>query len=425
MSINFAELRPWAKTEAQQRTLEAVLEAGSYRAATRLLGQSGHSTVQRAMSRIIKEATLHGWKPSGSHITEESRTVLDPYVVKGHSILDRVGPNGERRTILEWTKTRIDDEQYIERLQSGIETFLEGSDLSVTPALPPKSRDQDIIPWIQIGDAHLGMLAHEAETGANFDLKIAQRELLAAIFMLIDESEPTERIVINDLGDFTHYENMAGKTEASGHDLDYDGRFPKMIDVYSYVMRAIVDKALTKANHVDIIVNQGNHSRTNDIWMAVLLRAVYGHTGRVHVLNNRSPFIGYRMGNTFVMTHHSDTAKPNRLASVMSTDFAKDWGETDYRYIDIGHIHHNMVLKEHPGVVIESWNILAPKDKWANDGGYRSRQSISIVERSRTYGEQRRRILPIRQVQDNIEAMFLKEGKPAPYRPQPIQAFTV
>ena len=104
------------------------------------------------------------------------------------------------------------------------------------------------------------------------------------------------------------------------------------------------------------------------------------------------------------MTHHSDLCKPNRLASVMATDFAEDWGECDYRYIDIGHIHHNMVLKEHPGVVIESFNQLAAKDKWANDGGYRSRQSLSMIMRSRTYGEIGRRLLPLRQVQDRIRA---------------------
>lgn len=122
-----------------------------------------------------------------------------------------------------------------------------------------------------------------------------------------------------------------------------------MIDVYARVMRFIVDKALSKAANVDVIVNQGNHSRTNDIWMATLLRMVYERTGRVSVLNNHTPFIGYRMGRTFVMTHHSDKCRPAKLADVMATDFASDWGETLYRYIDIGHIHHNMVLKEHPG----------------------------------------------------------------------------
>jgi hypothetical protein len=281
-----------------------------------------------------------------------------------------------------------------------------------------------VIPWIQIGDGHLGMLAHEAETGENFDLAIAERELCAAISILVDEMGEHDRVVINDLGDFTHYENFAATTEASGHVLDFDSRFPRMIKVYSRVMRFIVDKVLEKANTVDVIVNQGNHSRTNDIWMAELLRVAYGAGGRVNVLNNDSVFIGYRMGATFVMTHHSDKCKPAQLAHVMATDFSEDWGEAEYRYIDIGHIHHNMVLKEHPGVTVESFNTLAAKDRWATDGGYRSRQSITIIDRSRTYGEVGRRVLPIRRVRDLIAAALAREGK-AVYRPAPKRAFAV
>jgi hypothetical protein len=198
-----------------------------------------------------------------------------------------------------------------------------------------------------------------------------------------------------------------------------------MIDVYARVMRTIIDMALVKAKNVDIIINQGNHSRTNDIWMATLLREVYKDSGRVNVLNNHSPFIGYRMGNTFVMTHHSDKAKPNRLAQVMTTDFRKDYGETEFHYVDIGHIHHHMRSAEHPGVIIESWNILAPADKWAHDNGYRSRQSISVVNRSRKYGDVGRRHLPIQQIRDRILEIARTQGTEAPYAPQPVKAFTV
>ncbi len=392
----FDDLKPWAN-EVQLRYLAAIEErGGSIRKAAKDLGKH-HSTLQDALKLVRKNAAAHGYSPDHGL----NHVVPDPFIAKGHSTLDRVFADGTREQVLQWTKTRLDDVSWLEGVKSGVAAFVAEQEPLPAPRAP-RSRDQDVIPFIQIGDAHLGMLAHEAETGANFDLKIAETELCTAIAMLIDGSEPTERIFINDLGDFTHYENMAGVTEASGHALDLDGRFPKMIDVYARVMRFIVDKALTKAQHVDIAVNQGNHSRTNDIWMAVLLKAVYGHTGRVHVLNNHSPFIGYRMGKTLVMTHHSDTCKPNRLAQVMTTDFRADWGETDYHYIDIGHIHHAMAMKEHPDLVIESWNILAPKDKWAADGGYRSRQAISMVERSRTYGEIGRRLLPIRQVQDTI-----------------------
>jgi hypothetical protein len=266
----------------------------------------------------------------------------------------------------------------------------------------PLNWQDDVIPWIQIGDAHLGMLAHSFEVGENFDLKIAEQELCAAIGILIDELPACERMVINDLGDFTHAENFAARTEASQHALDVDTRFPKMIRVYSRVMRFIIEKALEKARHVDVIVNQGNHSRTNDIWMAELLRVAYGHTGRVHVLNNESVFIAYRMGNTLVMTHHSDKCRPNQLVHVMTNDFRKDYGETEHHYIDIGHVHHSSVMKEHPGIFVESFNHLAALDKWAHDAGYRNRKSITIVLRSKKYGEVGRRVLPIQEIRARL-----------------------
>jgi hypothetical protein len=408
------KLKPWA-TPIQSGYIDAIIASdGNVKKAAELLDRHPRK-VQEAIARVRLAAAGHGFSPEHGL----NSPVPAPFIAKGHSTLERVELDGSRTPVLQWTKTRLDDHAWADQIKLGVEAMLADIEPRELPAAPLIG-DRDLIPWIQIGDAHLGMLAHEAETGANFDLKIAEAELMGAIDILIDDLPEVERLVINDLGDFTHYENMAGVTEHSRNVLDYDGRFPKMIEVYSRMMRGIIEKALTKAAVVDVIVNQGNHSRTNDIWMAVLLRALYEGSGRVNVLNNRSPFIGYRMGNTFVMTHHSDTCKPARLASVMATDFARDWGECDYRYIDIGHIHHGMVLKEHPGVVIESFNQLAAKDKWATDGGYRSRQSISMIYRSRTYGEIGRRLLPLRQVQDRIR-MTATDHYVAPER----RAFTV
>lgn len=417
------ELARWA-SPTQKLYLDTILaHDGKLKPAARSLNRA-HATVQESMKSLLKKAATHGYSPDHGM----TRIVPEPFVVKGQSTLDRIDPlTGQREQVLQWTKTKLDDEAWVEQIKQGIAAFVADQPDIVVPEGPQSTDivERDIIPWINIGDAHFGMLAHEAETGANFDLKIAEEELLTAIYMLIDELPACERLVINDLGDFTHYENMAGVTEASGHALDFDGRFPKMIELYSKVMRLIVDRALTKAENVDIIINQGNHSRTNDIWMATLLRDKYEGTGRVNVLNNHGLFIGYRMGNTFVMTHHSDKAKPARLADIMSNDFAVDWGESTYRYIDIGHIHHGMVMKEHPGVSIESFNTLAAKDKWTNDNGYRSRQSISMIFRSRTYGEVGRRILSVDAVRDRIAIRRAKNGKPPAYRPGIKRAFAV
>ncbi len=271
--------------------------------------------------------------------------------------------------------------------------------------IPPQltlANNKDIIPWLIIGDAHLGMIAYANEVGQSFDIKTCIRDLTCAIKTQIDRLPAFERCVIEDVGDFTHYENIGGKTDASGHDLDYDTRYGKMLRAYVEIMHFMINYALTKFKYVDVIINQGNHSRTNDLAMAVHLRYSFKNTDRVHVLDNESVFIPYRMGNTFVLCHHSDQCKPNRLVNVMTTDFRQDWGETEYHYIDIGHIHHHMVSKEHPGVKVESFNQLATADKYAHDHGYRSRSSLTVVLRSKTYGEVGRHILPLEEVRDLV-----------------------
>lgn len=379
-------------TVRQLEVLESIHANGGFRKAARALGIDD-KTVRKAFDAVKKKAAIQGYSPDHDMV----HTVPDTHIAKGISTY--YDKDGKPRA--QWVKSSLDMAKYLEHVKDAVSGFLE----DVGPvAIPdgPKDYSTDVIPWIQIGDAHLGMLAHASEIGENFDVKIAERELCGAIGMLIDEMPACERVVINDLGDFTHYENFTGTTEASGHALDLDTRFPKMIKAYSRVMRYIVEKVLTKAKFVDVIVNQGNHSRTNDIWMAELLRVAYEGTNRVNILNNDNVFIAYRMGNTLVMTHHSDKCKPHMLANVMITDFKRDYGETEHHYIDIGHVHHGSVMKEYPSIFVESFNHLAAMDRWAHDSGYRNRKSITVVLRSKTYGEIGRRVLPIQEIRDRL-----------------------
>jgi hypothetical protein len=360
------------------------------------------SYVRSAQTKAKHYAAKRGYAPEH----DMSHPTADGFVVKGVSTL--YGDDGQVKQ--QWVKTNIDLESQIETFREAIQNVVQDYVQVADVIHEPKNSidlDTDVIPWFNIGDGHLGMLAFDHEVGHNFDLKIARSELIEALSVLIDRAPACERCVIQDMGDMTHYQDFSAQTE-SGHILDFDTRYPKMIETYHYVMRSIIEKALTKFKYVDVIINQGNHSRSNDIAMVHTLKWVYQDNPRLHVLDNSSVFIPYRMGNTFVMSHHSDKCKPNRLADVMSTDFAKDWGESFYRYIDIGHIHHRQVSKENSGVTIESWNQLAPSDKYAHDGGWRSRSCLTCVLRSKTYGETGRITLTAEEVKDRI--MNLEAG---------------
>jgi hypothetical protein len=366
----------------------------------------GRSYVTSAKTKAKQLAAKRGYDPQ----YDLTHPTADGFFVKGVSTL--YGDDGQIKQ--QWVKTNIDLESQVETFKEAIQNVVRDYVQPVLPiAEPTGDLDTDVIPWFNIGDGHLGMLAFDHEVGHNFDLSIARNELIEAMSVLIERAPACERCVIQDMGDMTHYQDFSAQTE-SGHILDYDTRYPKMIETYHHVMRAIVEMALTKFKYVDVIINQGNHSRSNDIAMVQTLRWVYSENDRLNVLDNSSVFIPYRMGNTFVMSHHSDKCKPHRLHEVMSTDFRQDFGECLYKYIDIGHIHHKQVSKENAGVIIESWNQLAPSDKYAHDGGWRSRAMLTCVLRSKTYGEKGRITLTAEEVKDRI--MKLEPGKSAQNR---------
>lgn len=390
-------------TPRQAEYIDAVNAHGSFTAAAKLLGLK-ESVVRGGCHRVRDLASLQGIAPAYGWVNGAPDTHVAKGVSTFYPAVKETQPDGTEKVIVpgQWLKADMRKRAYDEAIKAGMLAFCEELPrLPVSPAMD-RNYSTDVIPWVQVGDAHLGMLAHAAEVGENFDLKIAETEIKGAMSIVVDEMPFCERAVLNDLGDFTHYENFTATTEASGHALDYDSRFPKMIKAYARIMRFLVERLLTKCKTLDVIINQGNHSRTNDIWMAVFLKAIYEDNPRVNVLDNDSVFIGYRMGNTFVMVHHSDKCPPKRLRNVMTSDFRRDFGETDFHYIDIGHVHHSQVLLDEGGIQVESWNHLAAADKWAHENGYRSSKSLTVVLRSRTYGDIGRRVLGIQEIRDRI-----------------------
>lgn len=370
------------------------------------------------VGRKRKKLIETGFDPANNRYYKNPESQL----AKGYSTLVRFKDkdDGSTGTVMEWIKTSRSIQQLYDALSDAVVSLTDPIKPARIPKPKHKKYDADVIPWFNIGDGHLGMVAYDKEVGHNFDLDIAERELCAAMELLIERNSGYERCVIQDMGDMTHYENYSAKTEASGHDLDFDTRFPKMIKTYIRTMEFIVRKALKIFPYVDVIINQGNHSRTNDIWMAEHLRSLFSNTKRITVLDNQNLFIPYRMGNTFVMCHHSDKCKPNQLAHVMATDFRQDWGETQYHYIDIGHIHHHMRSKEHPGVVVESFNQLATHDKYAHDAGWRSRSCLTVIKRSKTYGEKGRDLITLEEVRD-----ILARAKPGTHAKKRRKVHTV
>lgn len=333
----------------------------------------------RTLTRRTKALALKGFSPK-HHMT---RTVPDPFFVKGTSQLYR---RGEAEPVLEWVKTAVDPDKMREAMIAACEAMT--AELpQVSPAPDAGATLPHLMAVYPIGDAHIGMRAWGAETqGESWDMATAERVQCGAMAALVETAPAADSAVIINLGDWFHADNMSGMTERSGHVMDLDGRYAKMISVGIKVMRQCITSALRKHRHVRVINVIGNHDDTGALWLSVALRHTYENEPRVLIDDSPSAFHYFEHGTCLVGCHHGHNCKADKLPGVMAADQSKAWGRTEHRYWYLGHVHHQSV-KEYAGVTVESFNTLAAKDAYAAFGGYRARQNMKCIILHDQHGE--------------------------------------
>lgn len=339
--------------------------------------------VYRRKAKLLRK----GWSPEHD-LTHE---IPDGYKLKGTSTLyDRTG-----QVTAQWVKTAEDKETQMQLCRDAIVAMI--SDLpKLDPAVAPESSFDDLLAVYPLGDPHIGMLAWEAESGENWDLQIAENTFITLFDRVVKSAPPCKQAVIVNLGDFFHYDNLEGKTSRSGHSLDRDGRYAKMVQVGVKILRQMIQSALVHHENVTVINCIGNHDDVGAIFLSVCLKHVYENEPRVTIDDSPSPFHYVRFGKVLLGMHHGHTCKKEKLASVMASDRARDWGDTQYRYWLTGHIHHDS-KQEYPGCMVESFRTLAAKDAYATYGGWRSGRSTQAIIYNKNFGEVERHIIDIAQ----------------------------
>lgn len=296
----------------------------------------------------------------------------------------------------QWVKSRIDaDHKFMMLRDAALEIADEMPRAEPFPA--QKDRDGDLLCVYPMGDPHLGMYAWHCETGADFNLEIAERNLVTAVDHLVSVAPPAKQALVINLGDFFHADNSSNRTTRSNNVLDVDTRYPKVLATGIRVMKRIIDRALEKHETVRVICEIGNHDDHSAFWLALLLNSHYERCDRVTIDTSPAKFHWYRFGKVLIGTTHGNDIKPQALQGVMATDRAKDWGETNYRYWYCGHVHHESV-KDYRGCTVETFRTLAAPDAYHARSGYRSERDMRVDVIHKEWGKKDRHIVGIRQI---------------------------
>lgn len=385
-SDELSRLSEWA-TPRQREAVEALVQHRNITAAARALGIA-RQTCQSLIAGARARAAKRGWAP-GHDMTQ---TVPEGFHVKGVSTL--YDADGIKRA--QWVKSRADQESQLKLLAEAVQELAEPFRGVAKPAKVPKVLNDDLLCVYPMGDPHLGMFAWHQETGQDFDLQIAENNLVAAVDKLVQAAPPARHALIINLGDFFHSDSKRNETTA-GTAVDVDTRWAKVLAVGIRTMRRCIDRALKKHEFVTVICEIGNHDDHSAIMLALCLAEYYSREPRVTIDTSPAKFHWYRFGANLLGVTHGNGLKAQALPGIMAVDRQVDWGETRYRFWYCGHVHHDSV-KEFPGCTVETFRTLAARDAWHHGSGYRSGQDMKCDVLHREYGRVSRNIIGIHQI---------------------------
>jgi hypothetical protein len=376
-----ATLKTWA-TSRQLEFINAIEQFGSERKAASALGLS-HGTISNALASLKKRAARSGYSPEH----DMTRTVPDGYMVKGVSTYyDEDGkPRGQ------WVKSSVDADRQEAIMREAFAAMAKELPRVKPMAKPTKTKD-DLCNVYTLTDCHLGALAWHKEGGADWDVKIAERVLVAAFEQMVNSAPAANTGLIAQLGDFLHSDGMLPVTPTNGHILDQDGRFSKIVAAALRVLRRIVDFALQKHERVVVLMAEGNHDLASSIWLRALFKALYENEPRVTVIESELPYYVHQHGETLIAFHHGHMKRNDALPIFFAAQFPKVWGATTKRYAHTGHRHH-VEEKEHSGMTVIQHPTIAARDAYAARGGWLSeRAAVAITYHSR-FGQVARTIV--------------------------------
>jgi len=396
-----SELLPFCKTERQSEVIETLLKTGSQYKAAKVLDVH-RSTIRDCLRTIQGYSEKRGLL---GKMKEEG--VVPPGYFAETSVQRRLNEKtGQLEVVADWTKSRIDKNTLKESEHLAL---IEGLSTQIVKAKSVKASTKkitnELVSAVIIGDAHIGSLAHAVETlGEDHDLETATEDIRAAIDYLIDVAPASETGWLINVGDFIHVNDHHNNTYGSTPQ-DTSANFSVVLRAAGLTLRYCVDQMLTKFRNVVVVNARGNHDLSSALALNLYMQAVYENEPRVQIPDNDAKFHFIEFGECLIGINHGDKINASRLAGVMTRNAAEAWGRTSFRRWWLGHIHHKITEEHDSGIVLESFNTLAPIDAWHSGAGYGSEQRITMITLHKKFGE-------VQRVSPSLEMIRTLRAKP-------------
>ncbi len=372
-------LRQFCSTQKQTDAVRLVLEDGLSQNEAAVIMNMTRSSLKEHLRAVRNKAKRQGYSPENDWL----HPVPDGHKIKGVSTFYDEDGNPVRQ----WVKSQTDEQRQFEILIERLESAQEGLPRFKATA-GPKGSDEQLLTLITITDFHLGMYAYEAETGDDWDVGIARDVFLNSIADMVKAAPKSKVGILCQLGDFLHWDGILSVTPQSGHILDADTRYGKLVELAMSVMTEAVHMMLRKFEKVVVVSAEGNHDISGSIWLRKHIKHLFSDEDRLSVIDNDFPYYAYLHGETMLGFHHGHKVKLAQLHKLFASEprFREMWGNANCTYIHTGHYHHERVVED-GGAIAEMHPTLSGRDAYAARGGWVSRRGAKSITYHKSDGE--------------------------------------
>ena len=239
---------------------------------------------------------------------------------------------------------------------------------------------------INLYDAHLDKIPIKSTCGVESTLEKNVKIFLDTICGILVELEKVENLqyIIFPIGNDLFHTNGFNSQTKKGTQIEYFGS-PE--DAYYIICDAITEaiKKLAFFRPVQIVMVKGNHDEdkitTLGFWLERYFKSLQDsnsnmfHNVTVDFLRTQRKYI--KFGENLIGFAHGDKEKSkiSQLPLIIATEAKELWGQTTYRKMYLGDLHHGfeyqfLKSKDQPGVEIEYLRSVGTTDTWHEDFGW-------------------------------------------------------
>lgn len=376
--MEFQQLLDVCKTERQKEIIQTIIDCDGVQVqASIALGISSRN-VQACVKRVREFYNQSHHEP---HDSTTHPQIPEGYAIKGVSNMIE---NSLGKPM--WVKTERTAIERLTAAEKAIDQLLETAPVREEISIEVSDLSDKLLNQYTFTDYHIGMLAWHKEGGDNWNVEIAEKTLKQCFTDMIQRAPKAKSCVINQLGDYFHFDSMTPETPTSGHPLDSDTRAEKMVECAINSFDYLITEALRHHDTVYVVIAQGNHDLYSSIWLRKMFMHMYKNNERLVFIDNSLPFYAFEWGVQMLGYHHGHKVKFDKLPSLFMDQFRDMYGRTKKTAIHMGHYHHQEI-KEVGTTVVEMHRTLAARDSHASYGGYHSERASDVITYHKDHGE--------------------------------------